>query len=116
MTEQQRIETYLADFIEKIENKNWSEAYEILYSEFKDNYFITENDFKEYCETYFPEIFGIKNDNIERVNKIYVLETKIVDMVNNGEEYNIYFVIRENALNDYDLSFSVNSAKNSKKY
>ena len=110
MTEMERIQEYLSNFVEKIENKNWSAAYEDLYLEFKENYFKTEKEFKEYCEEYFPSIFSIKNDNIERINNIYVLESTVTDLVNYGEDFGIYFVIRENALNDYDLSFSVNSA------
>ena len=41
---------------------------------------------------------------------ISILETTIMNLVNINEEFDIYFVIRENALNDYELSFSVNSA------
>ena len=110
MTEMERAKTYLSDFVKMIEAKNWEEAYEKLYPEFKENYFKSEVDFKEYCQNYFPEIFAVTNKNVERINNIYVLETKIADMVNNTKGFGLYFVIRENALNDYDISFSVNSA------
>ena len=56
-------------------------------------------------------MFNITNKNMERLNNIYVLESTITDLVNFDKEFGIYFVIRENALNDFDLSFSVNSAK-----
>ena len=112
-----RIETYLSDFIGKIENQNWTDAYEILYDEFKNNYFSSEDSFKKYCDLYFPKMIDITVENIERVNNIYVLETKINDLVNgnlNDGQISLYFVIRENALNDFDLSFSVNSAIDAK--
>lgn len=109
-TEMDRIETYLSNFIGEIEKQKWSKAYEILYDEFKTNYFPSENSFKKYCELYFPKMMDVSVENIERVNNIYVLETKINDLVNgnaNDGQINLYFVIRENALNDFDLSFSV---------
>lgn len=111
MTEMQRVKYYLQDFVSKIEAKELNKAYEILYSDFKDRYFRTLTEFENYCEEYFPEMLNIKNENIERLNNIYVLETTITDLVNFDKGFGIYFVIRENALNDYDLSFSVNSAK-----
>ena len=55
-TETDRIETYLSNFIGKIENQNWSDAYEILYDEFKNNYFPSEDSFKKYCDLYFPKM------------------------------------------------------------
>ena len=111
MTEMQRVKTYLADFIEKIEKKDYDAAYEILYSDFKENYFRTLTEFEAYCKEFFPVIFNVENKNMERLNNIYVLEVTIKDLVKINKEFDIYFVIRENALNDYDLSFSVNSAK-----
>lgn len=111
MTEMQRTKYYLQDFINKIETKKFNEAYEILYSEFKEKYFVTLTEFENYCQQYFPVMLNVLTENVERLNNIYVLETKLSDLVNNKKEFNIYFVIRENDLNDYDLSFSVNSAK-----
>lgn len=111
MTEMQRMKTYLADFIENIEKKKYDKAYEVLYSDFKENYFRTLTEFENYCKEYFPLMFNLKNNNIERLNNIYVLENTITDLTSTNKEFRIYFVIRENELNDYDLSFSVNSAK-----
>ena len=110
MTEGQRMKTYLADFIEKIEKKDYDSAYDFLYSDFKENYFKTLTEFENYCEEYFPAIFNVTTDNMERLNNIYVLELTVMDLVNTGRDFEMYFVIRENELNDYDLSFSVNSA------
>ena len=115
--ETDRVKQYLSNFIENIEQKNWSKAYEMLYDDFKKNYFSTQSHFEEYCEKYFPSIMEIKTNNIERINNIYVLETTINDLVNgnkNSGKIGLYFVIQENNLNDFDLSFSVNSAIESK--
>ena len=113
--EQKRTEYYLMEFIEAIEQKEFKKAYDMLYDEFKENYFTVESSFREYCEQYFPKIMEVKTNNIERINNIYVLETTITDLINGTKNSNktmIYFVIRENNLNDFDLSFSVNSVKN----
>ena len=110
MTEMERIKTYLSEFIGKIEDKKYDEAYEALYSEFKDRYFRSQLDFENYCKEYFPVMFDVQNQNMERVNNIYVLETTIRDLVNSSSKINLYFVIRENGLNDYEISFSVDSA------
>lgn len=106
-----RTEQYLSKFIGEIEDKNFDKAYDLLYDEFKDNYFETKSTFEEYCKKYFPELMDVQVDNIERINNIYVLETTINDLINgqieNGK-ISMYFVIRENNLNDFDLSFSMN--------
>ena len=115
--ESDRVKTYLSTFIGNIENQKWVEAYELLYDEFKNNYFKSEDSLKKYCDLYFPKMMEVTIDNIERVNNIYVIEAKINDLINgnlNEGQFGIYFVIRENALNDFDLSFSVNSAIDAK--
>lgn len=115
--EQKRIEYYLMEFIEAIEKRNWNKAYEMLYDDFKYNYFSTEDSFEEYCKLYFPNMMEIENNNIERINNIYVLETTINDLINGNKstgKIGLYFVIRENDFNDFDISFSVNSAIDAK--
>ena len=111
MTEMQRMKTYAANFIEHVEKKDYNAVYEVLYSEFKENYFRTLTEFENYCKDYFPVIFNVEYNNIERLDNIYVLETTITDLVDMDRTFGMYIVIRENALNDYDISFSVNSAK-----
>lgn len=116
-SEQTRIEYYLMEFIEAIEQKEFKKAYKMLYDEFKNNYFSTEASFEEYCEQYFPMTMEVKANNIERINNIYVLETTINDLINGSKNSNktmVYFVIRENNLNDFNLSFDINSIKDIK--
>ena len=81
------------------------------------NYFSEQSYFEEYCEKYFPNMMEVKVNNIERINNIYVLETTMNDLINgnkNSGKIGMYFVIQENDLNEFELSFSVNSAIDAK--
>ena len=53
-------------------------------------------------------MFSVEHTNIERNGDTYILWVNIADSLNGKNtktEYN--FVIRENELNDFELSFSV---------
>lgn len=109
MQERDRMEFYFSQFIKMIENKDYEKAYEMLYDEFKTNYFPTLNEFKEYAKKTFPSNMTVDHENIERSGNIYVLYVKISDFLaskeNAGKE--MRFVIQEEDLNNYVMSFSV---------
>lgn len=108
MGERDRIEHYVASFVEAIENKEYEDAYEMLYDEFKDNYFPTYVSFEEYAKTKFPSMISMEYTNIERNGTIYVVWVKMSNPLgskDSGREMN--FVVQENDLNDFDLSFQV---------
>ena len=111
-TEQERMQYYCANFFRLIDNNNYEKAYELLYSEFKENYFPTFANFKVYFEDYFPSDFALSYSNIERLGDIYVLNVNVKDTLNGsyGKKFDMYVVIKENKLNDYCISFSRNSA------
>ena len=110
--EQERIQYYCANFFKLIDTKRYEDAYKLLYSEYKENFFPTFNNFKKYFEDYFPDDFGLSYLNIERFGDIYVLTVNLNDTVNGkyGHNFQLYVVIKENKLNDYVISFSRNSA------
>lgn len=109
MEERDRMEYYFGTFLEYIESGNYENAYDMLYSEFKNNYFPTLNSFEEYANSIFSEMSTIEHENIERNGEVYVLWIKITDAINgkkgNSKEMNI--VIKENDYNDVEISFSV---------
>lgn len=111
-SEQQRMQSYCAEFFQLIDREQYEQAYELLYEEYKENYFPTLNHFKKYFKDYFPSEFGLSYTNIERLGDIYVLNVGVKDTVNGsyGKNFELYVVLKENALNDYRLSFSKNSA------
>lgn len=108
MTERDRMEYYVSKFIKAIENKSYETAYDMLYDKFKENYFPTLESFEEYVKTNFPREISLEHENIERNGEYYVLFVTMSNMLgskNDGIDMN--FVVRENDLNDFVLSFSV---------
>ena len=50
MDENSRMQTYFGEFIEEIENANYSNAYNMLNEEYKNKYFPNQNDFENYIK------------------------------------------------------------------
>ena len=111
MSEQKRIEYYTSEFIKALEARNTSYAYKMLNADFKKNYFNTEEAFEEYIKKYFPKETSVKYNNMERLGDIYVLDLEIKDILSSDpNNFNCYIVVKENDYNDFELSFSVDSA------
>ena len=107
--ERDRMEYYVSEFISAIENENYEVAYKMLYDDFKENYFPTISDFENYARSKFPSMISLEHTNIERNGDVYVLWVTLANPLagkSSGKEMN--FVVKENDLNDFDLSFTVN--------
>ena len=103
-----RIEHYASDFMEKIDLGKFEDAYNMLYDEFKNNYFPTLASFEEYAKEKFPTVMSLEHTNIERNGDIYVVWTTVYDLMQSRDAgVEMKFVIQENDLNDFVLSFSV---------
>ena len=112
MSEQERMSFYCAKFF-KMVRINPDKAYGFLNDEYKNNYFPTKENFKKYIEDYFPDDTGLVYKNIERLGDIYVLWLHVTDTVNGekyGHNFDMYVVIKEKDYNDFEISFSRNSA------
>ena len=109
MNERDRMEYYFTVFIDYLENEDYESAYNLLYDEFKKNYFLTLNDFEEYAKKTFPKMINVEHENIERNGDVYVLWIYISDLINDGpnDKKAMNVVIKENDLNDFVMSFSV---------
>lgn len=108
MGERDRMEHYVASFIEAIENKEYEDAYEMLYDDFKKNYFPNYADFEEYAKNKFPSMISVEHTNFERNGDVYVLWTKLSNpMGSKNSAIEINFVVKENDLNDFDISFKI---------
>lgn len=108
MGERDRMEYYLKSFIDEVEASNYEKAYEMLYEEFKNNYFPTLEDFEKYAKKTFPKMSDISYTNFERNGDIYVLWVTISDsLAGKDSAVEMNFVIQEYDLNDFVLSFSV---------
>ena len=108
LNERDRIEYYVSKFVEAIEEKDYEKAYDMLYEDFKENYFPTLSSFEEYAKSKFSKVLSLDHTNFERNGDYYILWITMSDPLsgkNSGKDIN--FVVRENALNVFDLSFSV---------
>lgn len=109
MNERNRMEYYFSVFINYLEDEDYEKAYNLLYDEFKKNYFPTLKDFEEYAKKTFPKMINVEHENLERNGDVYVLWIYISDLVNGGpnDKKAMNVVIKENDLNDFVMSFSV---------
>lgn len=112
MNERDRMQYYFGKYIKYIENKQYYRAYDMLYSEFKEKYFPTFEDYFEYAKEKYPfDLIAVEYDNIERNGDIYVLWVTIVDPISGNptaeDKLKQNIVIKENDFGDFVLSFSV---------
>lgn len=109
MNERERMEYYCGKYLKYIEDKDYESAYNLLYMEFRKNYFPTYEDYVEYIEkTYLSEL-AVEYDDITRQGTIYVLRLKLIDMLGDktDEQTTQRIVIQENYYNDFVISFQV---------
>lgn len=108
MDEKERMEYYASRFISAIEQKEYEQAYDMLYDEFKQNYFPTEEEFESYAKKTFSSMVSLTQTNFERSGQNYVIFATLSNPLSSSkEEREIRIIVKENALNDYVLSFSV---------
>lgn len=108
MTERDRMEYYFSKFIKYIKNEKYTEAYNLLYPEFREKYFKTQEEFRDYAKKTYPSSVGFSYNDIERQGSIYVLIITVIDTnKKKGSEKSQRIVIQENDFNDFVLSFQV---------
>lgn len=106
--ERERIERYISKFITFIEYGNYEDAYQLLNSEFKSNYFPTLTSFEDYAKTKFPKTCSLTHTNFERNGEVYVLWVTITSVSGSKDSgIDMTFVVKENDLNNFEMSFSV---------
>lgn len=108
MDENSRMQTYFGEFIEEIENANYSNAYNMLNEEYKNKYFPNQSDFENYIKSTYPQgSLAVKYNNFDRKGDIYTLQVTIFSITNtNANKINQTIVIKENGKNDFKISFS----------
>ena len=107
MTERDRMEYYFSQFIKAVEVKNYEKAYKLLYDDYKKTYFPTLDDFEQYVKKTFPKMMSVEHTNFERSGDVYILFVTITDTISPSEGKEMKFVVKEEALNDFIMSFSV---------
>lgn len=108
LNERDRMEQYVANFVKAINNEEYEDAYEMLYDGFKENYFSSLSSFEQYVKTKLPSKISLEYTNFERNGDIYVLWVNMSNpLASKDSAIEMNFVVQENDLNEYVLSFSV---------
>lgn len=108
MDERDRIEHYVSSFVDAIEKEKYEEAYSMLYDDFKKNYFPSFSSFEEYAKSKLPKVISFEHTNFERNGDYYILWITMSDPLSGkSSERKMNFVVKENDLNDFVISFSV---------
>lgn len=110
-TETTRMKNYLGQFFTAIESKNYQEAYSMLFDSFKENYFKTLEEFEEYFKNNYPQNIVLNYKNVDRQGDIYILTVEIVNGLEITNKFEQRFVIQENDLNDFNISFQVQNSE-----
>jgi len=109
-SENERVRIYVARFLEKITDEDYKGAYDLLNEEFKSTNFSTIDGFIEFVKKAYPsEDVICSYANFEIIGtSVYVITVTIKTM--SQEDYQPIvqtFVVRENAYNDYKISFQL---------
>ena len=105
MSEKERIQTYVAKYLSYLEEGNYENAYNLLYGEFKDNYFNTIDDFTKYVKQKYPDLITVNYTNLQILGTYYVVTVEFSDLINNEKNFTQLFVVKENNYNDFVISF-----------
>lgn len=112
LNERQRMQTYFGRYLSYIESGDYESAYNLLYDGFKQNYFPTLKDFETYAQNNYPANMVVEYTNIERQGTIFILTIKIRNALNDNTQTDVpeqQIVVTENDVNDFKLSFEVNT-------
>lgn len=106
--ERDRMEYYCGVYFKYIEKKEYENAYNLLYAEFKQNYFPTLEQYIEYIEKTYPKYWALNYDDITRQGNIYVIRLEVLDVLGSKEDERVQrIVLRENNYNNFEMSFQV---------
>ena len=95
-------------YITYLEEKNYEKAYDLLYEEYKNNYFPTLEDFEKYAKEKYPDFMRVEHIYMSRQGEYYILTVNIYNLLTNEIiEKEQKYVIKEEDFLDYVLSFQV---------
>lgn len=110
MGEADRMYKYCYNYLEMIEWEAYETAYNILYEDFKNQYFKTLEDYKNYVLGLYPDFMNISFNSVERQGEYYIVTAIITDAYvtpDNIVSLTQKFIIHEKALDDFEISFQV---------
>jgi len=106
--ETKKVQMNIDKFIQMINAKDYKSAYELLYDDFKNNYFPTEDVFKQYIKNNLFEYNKITFDNFTNEGDTYIYELVVSDKLENSTKEKILTVIMKlKEGTDFVMSFSI---------
>ena len=106
MKEIERIEYYASQFLKAIENEKFEKAYDMLYDDFKNNYFPTMQEFENFAKQNLAKVLSVNFTNVEKNGDIYIIYTEIVDSLTGNEIQIEKIIVREEEIGKFVMSFS----------
>lgn len=90
-----------------INNKDYTFAYNLLSSNFKNNYFVTQESFEKYIKSTFYNKNEIEYVNFSEVSGLYQYEVIVKNKEDSTQSITKTFIIKLNEGTDFELSFNV---------
>ena len=104
-----RIKYYLDKYLFYIEAQDYQNAYNMLYTDFKQQYFPTLEKFTQYVIKKYPVVNTIEYTEYDKLGKYHVLTITFSDVLNATSttipSFKQKYIIVEKGLNDFELSF-----------
>ena len=107
LPEKQRIEYYIASYVKNIERGEYKKNYDTLADKFKQNYFPTYEKYIEYVKKTYSSLTKVQYNDMQRQGNYYILDITITNLGDIQDEITQKFVIYEESLMSYKLSFQV---------
>ena len=108
LTDSQKTSFDISTYIQMINTKDYTHAYETLSEGFKNNYFADEESFKNYIKENFYDYNVLEITSTRNEGDIYIYESTIKNGTNDSESktYNFNVLLGEGT--DFTISFNVN--------
>ena len=106
-TETSRIKAYIGQYFSCLEEKDYQKAYDMLFDNFKNNYFTSLEQFQQYAENKYPNNIVLNYTDVDREGYMYVITVDVIDGLNISNSFSQRIVVKENSLNDFNVSFQM---------
>lgn len=104
----QKVATNVEIFMKMLNNKDYKNAYACLSNEFKQNYFKTIDEFKNYVRENFYDTNYISISNVQTKSNVYTCTANIKSGISiAADDMNKNFIVKLNQNSEFELSFEV---------
>lgn len=106
--DEKKVQMNVDKFVQMINRQDYKTSYSYLDENFKNNYFTTENKFKEYTKDKFFLYNSIEFKNIQKKgNNLYVCNLQLTDITNDNNKKEIIIIMKLNEGTDFKMSLNM---------